>query len=258
MRRFAVVALCGIMALCSCRSGIKVISYNVGTFTKSGQDCTQMIADMLSEQQADFVGLCELDSCTVRTGGRYQLAELTSKVKGGYQAVFAPSLRSFQGGKYGLGMLIKSNYPVQSTEVIELEMGNGVEQRILAIAQTPQVIFAVTHLDHIGTQARALQCAQITQILSALAGQTGKEVILCGDFNCIPESAEMQYMNEYWTRVSTVQNTYPSDVPQRCIDYIFILKGSGLSCRNSGVLESTKTFDAARASDHLAVCVELR
>ncbi len=257
MRRFTVVLLCSIMALCSCRSGIKVVSYNVGTFTKSGQDCTEMIADMLSKGQPDFVGLCELDSCTVRTGGRYQLAELSSKVEGGYQAVFAPSL-NFQGGKYGLGMLIKPSHPVLSTEVIELEMGNGVEQRILAIVQTPDIIFAVTHLDHIGAQARALQCAQITQILSALAQRTGKEVILCGDFNCIPESAEMQYMGEHWTRVSPVQNTYPSDAPQRCIDYIFTLKGSGVTCLNSGVVKSTETFDAAKASDHLAVYAELR
>ncbi len=256
MRKYLIVLLLASMALCSCRSGIKVISYNVGTFTKSGQDCTQMIADMLSERQPDFVGLCELDSCTVRTGGRYQLAELSSKVKGGYQAVFASAL-DFQGGKYGIGMLIKDKYPVICTDVINLEKADGAEQRVLCIAQTPDIIFAVTHIDHIGEQARALQCVQITFTLMKLAKETGKVVVLCGDFNSTPESKEVEFLREFWDQVSLSEATYPSDSPTKCIDYIFTLKGSGVTCLNSGVVESTETFDAARASDHLAVFAEL-
>ncbi len=257
MKRSLIPILCGIFMLCSCRSGIKVVSYNVGTFTKSGEDCTQMIAGMLSEKNVDFVGLCELDSCTIRTGGRDQLAELASKMKGSYQAVFAPSL-DFQGGKYGIGMLVKANHPVLSTEVIKLEKGDGAEQRVLCIAQTPEVIFAVTHLDHKGLQARMQQCEQITEVLSAKSRQSGKDVILCGDFNSAPESAEMQYMREHWIQSSPSQNTFPSDSARVCIDYVFILKEGSLSCRDSYVVESTKTFDAARASDHLAVFAELR
>ncbi len=257
MRRYLFALLFAVFSLSSCSSGIKVISYNVGTFTKSGADCTQLIADMLSEEKADFIGLCELDSCTVRTAGKYQLEELAEALKGDYQVVFAPAL-AFQGGKYGIGMLVRSDRDLLSTEVVELEKSDGAEQRVLCIAQTPEVVFAVTHLDHKGVQARMDQCVQITEVLEKLAEDTGKEVILCGDFNSTPGSEEVKYLKRHWIQVSPSENTYPSDAPRECIDYVFVLKGSRLSCRDGRVVDNTKTFDAVRASDHLAVCVDLR
>ena len=90
-----------------------------------------------------------------------------------------------------------------------------------------------------------------------LAKETGKVVILCGDFNSTPESKELKLLREFWDQLSPSEVTYPSDSPTECIDYIFTLKGSGVTCLKSGVVENTETFDAARASDHLAVFSEL-
>lgn len=259
MRSLKIILISSAVLLFSaCSSNIKVISYNVGVFNKSGENSSEMIARMLSQKKADFVGLCELDSCTVRTGGDFQLDSLKSQMKGDYQMIFAPAL-NFQGGKYGIGMLINGKYPILESHVLPLYKKDGAENRVCCIARTKEVFFAVTHLDHISHTDRLEQCRQITSELSKLAKESGKPVILCGDFNSAAQSKELEYLKNFWIQVSPSQATFPSDNPRECIDYIFVLKGSKLSAIKSHVIKSGPAdFDATSASDHLPVYAEFR
>lgn len=69
---FSILALLSIQG---CHSGktVGIMAYNVGTFTKFEDSSLRMVASMVKETGADVISLNELDSCTVRTGGVYQL-----------------------------------------------------------------------------------------------------------------------------------------------------------------------------------------
>lgn len=250
----AVVALLGV---CSCSNrGISVVSYNVGVFTKSGENSTGMIASMLRSRKADFVGLCELDSCTVRTGRVSQLDELRESMPKGYQMVFAPAM-PFQGGKYGVGILVSPRYPILKTGTFSLDRGDGSEPRALCVAYTDELIFAVTHLDYTKGTARYNQGVEVDSILRRISSETGKDVILCGDFNASPESDVIAMFDGNWQRISPERYSYPSDEPKVCIDYIFLLKGSKHRCAESGVVTDFAEGSAQDASDHLAMFATL-
>ena len=67
-------------------------------------------------------------------------------------------------------------------------------------------------------------------------------------------------MQEAWTVLTpTDGGTYPSHDPKKCIDYILQLD-NGVSCETAGarVLHRFEAGDAARASDHLPVLLEIR
>lgn len=257
MKNRCVALLSALALFCSCKQTVNIVSYNVGVFSKSEKNSTAMVARMLEKHHADYVGLCELDSCTIRTGGVFQLEELKNILPKGYQMVFAPSM-TFQGGKYGIGLLVGPNHKILNSEVVHLPKGDGSEPRVLCIAETKDLIFAVTHLEFSSALARMEQGYIVDSLLRSRAKDSGKEVVLCGDFNATPQSEVITMLEENWQIISPMEYSYPSDAPRACIDYVFVLKNSRLKCERSSMVREFDGISPEQASDHLAISVVLK
>lgn len=236
---------------------LRIVSYNVGVFHKSGYDKMNMVADMLAEMKADAAGIRELDSCTVRTGGIYQLQAFADAL-GDWNYRFAPAI-PHDGGTYGIGIVSKKKYRILDSWAMTLDRGKGSEQRALDVVEFPKFVLATTHLDHKSDAAQLAQAKAITLALSARYAGTHKVVILCGDFNAKPNSRTIKEMKKNWTIISAQNNTYDSSRPKQCIDYIMVLdNNSSYVLRHTAVASRFDDGDVTQASDHLPVYVDIK
>ena len=85
--------------------------------------------------------------------------------------------------------------------------------------------------------------------VDAVAKTGSKDVILTGDFNAQPQSAEIKKLREHWTLPGDKKNaaTFPAGKPKIRIDYICVDKRSQLTCMEFRVVDEQK------ASDHRPV-----
>jgi endonuclease/exonuclease/phosphatase family metal-dependent hydrolase len=114
-------------------------------------------------------------------------------------------------------------------------------------------MFASTHLDAKTYSTNRL--LQVKKLISIFSDTESKiPVIVAGDFNTVPNSVEIHTMKEHFFDISeNLGNTIPSDVPNRKIDYLFILS----KFRNSYKLIEGQVIPEAIASDHRPVFVDL-
>ena len=249
------------------------MTYNVGVFDKYEESGIEQTASYIGEMHPDVLILNEVDSCAARTGAVDQLALLSEM--SGYGGFFAPALKSFQGGAYGIAQMWNASRrkPVRTFGIL-LPKGDGSEPRALVAAEYKDIVVAGTHLEHKSKAAQMVQAQIITDTLTSLYASSGKPVFLCGDFNALPDSPTMTYMREHWDILSPEAATYPdadslsrmsilpetgSEVPGKCIDYIMILKGSA-ECETvaAEVCVRCSSGTLLSASDHLPVYVDIR
>ena len=236
---------------------LRIVTYNVGTFTKSGASKMDMAARMMKEMRADAIGLCELDSCTTRTGGTYQLADFADAM-GGWNYSFARAI-PYQTGSYGIGVASKRKFKVIDSWSMSLDKGKGSEQRALSVMEYDKFILATTHLDSKSADARLAQAKKINEALVMRYGPTHKVVILCGDFNEKPSGKAIKELKKNWTIVSQQGDTYSSQRPHQCIDYVMVLNNnSSYAIKRSAVCKEFKKGKASESSDHLPVYVDIK
>ena len=77
---------------------VRLVTYNAGTFNKYIADDYPLVAEMMREVGADAVCLNELDSCTTRTGGVFQLERGGGAGSGGKRADGKEKNRAPRGG----------------------------------------------------------------------------------------------------------------------------------------------------------------
>ena len=210
---------------------VRLVTYNAGTFNKYIADDYPLVAEMMREVGADAVCLNELDSCTTRTGGVFQLERIA---------------RAMGGWDYRFGRA--------------MPRGEGAEPRVLTVVELARYVIATTHLDHTSAAAQRDQVAVINRVMRERYAEASKPVFLGGDLNALPDSGTLRALQEAWTVLTpTDGGTYPSHDPKKCIDYILQLD-NGVSCETAGarVLHRFEAGDAARASDHLPVLLEIR
>lgn len=224
------------------------------------------IAAIINDERPDLVGLQEVDRLAARTNGvdfPRELERLT-----GMSALFEPNLQLVGGTDAGYGNAILSKFPVQRWENYPLpRMDMSTEQRGLLRADVTlpsggSLTFATTHLEHTSVAERTRQVATIREIVSSNA-DTGSDapLVLCGDFNARPESAEMQLLESWGLADAWKQGgdgsaglTIPSvPEPRARIDYIFVDCTAGLRAANSRV---TATKNPG-ASDHLPISTDV-
>jgi endonuclease/exonuclease/phosphatase family metal-dependent hydrolase len=226
---------------------LRVLSYNIhhGEGTDGKLDL-ERIAQVIRAAQPDLVALQEVDDRAHRTGSVNQPAELARLT--GLIGNFGQAM-ALEGGGYGQTVL--SRWPVLSRTVHTLPQRPGREPRIALVVQTkagargPEINFASTHFDHEFEAIRLQQAATLNGVLSSNSIPT----ILAGDFNAVPESAEMRIFLSDWldTAESNPQPTIPSDQPQRRIDYILARP------RNDWRVIEARVLEEAVASDHRAL-----
>lgn len=228
------------------QKNITLISYNVGAFGKY-HDSLQDVAQLLREQGADYVALQELDSCN-RRHNFFQLDTLAASL--GYERHFASAF-PFADGAYGNGVV--SRKPVLKRHTLPLPQLDGYEPRSVAVVETDDLVFASVHLDV--RDAKIQQAAVINDWFTEHYADSRKPVLLCGDMNSRPDSPAITELEKCWTRLSDTEDTYSTEAPHGCIDYIFSLKGAApVQVVSSRVL----TEGTARLSDHFPVQVTIK
>ncbi len=233
---------------------VRILAYNVKHgLGMDGQVDLERIASVIRSLEPDIVTLQEIDSVTTRTGLEDQAARLGELT--GMRALFG-GFMDYRGGRYGMAML--SRYPVVEWENHRLP--DGAEPRSALAArvellrpgygQAPQVVVVGVHL-YANAEERL---AQATRLVELFADEEAP-VVLAGDFNSIPDSKVIRLLEDVggWQRPAKEGQafTFPSEIPDREIDFIMFRPGNRFVVREHRVVPETL------ASDHRPVLLEL-
>src|SRR3989442_1594398 len=182
MRRFAVAAVCLILALslvsfsrhsaarvasssAASAKKIRVMTYNihVGVGMDKKLDLAR-IAGVINQQHPDLVGLQEVDRGVERTQRIDEIAQLAKLTKMEY--AFAFNLK-YQGGQYGVAIL--SKFPIIATDHRLYKNTREAERRGFIRAEVNidgrVVNFATTHLDYQYEDGRVFEAEQLLAAL---------------------------------------------------------------------------------------------
>ncbi len=155
---------------------IKVISFNIQHGRTVGF-CDSVIGGDLAAENADLVGLQEVDRFTARNGNRDTLREIAEAAGYAYYA-YAKSM-DYMGGAYGTGIL--SKYPIQSFSVLPLE-SCGYEPRAVGIAEIELGGKRFTYLNtHLSFENDEVRKKQFEILAGLVAGKPN--YLITGDFN---------------------------------------------------------------------------
>lgn len=165
-------------------------------------------------QNYDFVGLQEVDAGSLRSGFINQTEYLA--MRAGFPVWHDRTNRRL--GKFAQhSMGILSRYPVQTVTEHRLPgfiPGRGV--MVIKLGEGRNALTMVMMHMALGQRARKRQFEFVSVLI-----EDSKNVILMGDFNCEPHSAEMRWLtsNTKLDFSATGLNTFPSWKPLRHIDH---------------------------------------
>ena len=233
---------------------LKVMTYNIhhcNPPSAGDKIDVEAIARVITKERPDFVALQEVDVNTERSGKGINQAKELARLTG-MKFYFSKAI-DHQGGDYGVAVL--SRFPILDSARFTLPIADGVtgETRTVAaitveVSKGKKVIFASTHLD----LKEITRLSQAELIVKHFEKQ-GLPVILGGDFNALPDSEVIGYLDQHFTR--TCQDclpTIPVEKPDRTIDFIMFKPASTFESL------STKVIDEKYASDHLPVISEIK
>lgn len=233
---------------------IRVLSFNIlhGATTK-GDFNLDVIANVISYTNPDLVALQEVDFKTNRAHKYDLVTELAYRTK--LIPLFGKAM-NYDDGEYGEGIL--SKYSFLKTRNVALPFTNGNEPRaaleiITTLSSKDTIAFVGTHLDHLKDEKdRIAQVKKLNEVFSLNKYPT----ILAGDLNDIPGSNAINILENVWLssyNKENPENTFPSDNPNKKIDYIMFYP------KNRWKIIETKVINNTVASDHNAylVIVEL-
>ncbi|MFD2920154.1 endonuclease/exonuclease/phosphatase family protein [Terrimonas rubra] len=237
---------------------IKVLTFNIyhgEAHYERGTSNLQKIAAVINEHQPDFVAMQEVDSMTNRTarfnnGQRIDIVkELAALTKmNGY---FAKAI-DYDNGGYGEGVLTKKPATVTRYALPIPKGGEGramlqVQQKL---ANGRTIVFAGNHLCH------EFDVNRIDQIktVDSITQKSAYPVILAGDWNFVPGSAEYAIITKNFKDAAVVKGkpeaTFPYTAPKIRLDMVFLSNNAKWKVIDVAVLKND-------ASDHMPVLVTL-
>ena len=223
---------------------IRVMSYNVRNARGMDNNVDyQRIADVITGVSPDVVALQELDSVTNRSGGVDVLSRLAA-LSAMYPA-YSASIQ-YDGGKYGIGVLSKQK-PLSWKRI---PLPGREEARSLLMVEFNNYVFCCTHFSLNEDDRHAS-----VNIIDQAVRDFDKPVILAGDINATPDSPVIEAFKKDWIILTdTRQFTFPSDKPNRTIDYIFgyVPKDYTYSVWKTSVISEPV------ASDHLPLFADVQ
>lgn len=243
-------------ACCKSESvSVTLLHYNVGVFDKYSESSLESVAGVVKGLNADVVSMNEVDSCTVRTGQVDQLVAF-AEAMGGWNHHYASSM-PYDGGAYGVGVVSSPSMEIVHRDKVALPRYDGREPRVMAVVEYKDFVFASTHLD-LTPESQLGQMEVINNYIDRRYSDSGKPVVLCGDFNCEPDSEPLLAFKESWTLLSPSEYTYPSPEPVKCIDYIFVRPNGGtVKVESAEVPAEVAGQGLDVVSDHLPVVVKI-
>ena len=200
-------------------------------------------AEVIRTVNPDWVAIQEIERSSLRVGHVDQTAEL-AKLCGMYGTFVKKTPQ--KDGDYGLAILSKEK-PLAVSKIL---MPGSVHTRCVEILEFKDYFVACTHFplkDHL--------CDIAADIVRLNLADRDKPVFLAGDFNSRPDSNAIAILKNGFTILSDVtKNTFPSDKPDRCIDYIMV------DTKHADKVEciSRKVIAAPEATDHCALVVKAR
>jgi endonuclease/exonuclease/phosphatase family metal-dependent hydrolase len=234
---------------------VRVMSYNLHFgFDIRGWSDLEGIARAIEAGGAEVVGLQEVSRGWYVNGSTDMLAWLQRRLR-------MPHVR-FAGASDELwGNAVLSRYPIVASEVAPLPR-EGVPLRRNALAVEldlgagRRLDVVVTHLHHVeGPEGARVRLAQLPPLLETVAGRP--DTVLLGDLNAEPGSAEIALVRGAGLTDAFVtggarpadERTWPSDRPDRRIDYIWL---------SNDLAASGFAAVAGTASDHRGLAVTVR
>lgn len=227
--------------------GIKLMSYNVRNCKGMDRQVNyDRVAAVISDYNPQVVALQELDSMTVRYGSKDVLKELAKRT--GMECLYSKAI-DFEGGGYGIGMLSREK-PLRYQFVA---LPGREERRTLMMVEFDGYIFCNTHLSLTEQDRLASVDIVIRSIDRFRQPCPDKPVFIAGDWNATPDSKTIAGMGERFDFLTDrTVFTFPSDKPDRTIDYIAVLKGAGVKVKAFSVPA------ASEASDHRPVVCRVK
>lgn len=234
---------------------VKVMSYNIHHGVGiDGVLSLERIADVIRDSGAEIIGLQEVDRYYgARSDFQDQAKRLAQLL--GYHYVYGANLNlppaegQTENRQYGTAIL--SKYPIIYSENIHLSSFGREQRGVLFAKINVRGIHIGVYNTHLSLNAtdRLTQVAEIVELTLQYNGPK----VLVGDFNALPDSAEVQYLIREGNFTDTFEdvednNTFPPINPDRRIDYIFTSKGIEFS--NQQVIHT-------EASDHLPILTQL-
>jgi len=214
-------------------------SHALPTGNKRGS--LDVIAQLAGEH--DIVGLQEADPGSLRSGFTNQTHYLAERAGFDYWS-HQPNRSVGRVASSANGLLSK----LEPVEVADHSLPGRIAGRGVLLARfgggREGLTVAVAHLS-LGATSRRAQLAFIAELLSDYP-----HAVLMGDFNCVPETPEMEVLYKR-TRLQPPKihiPTFPSWRPQRAIDHILVSADLGI--------DGTRALPAAN-SDHLALALSI-
>ena len=203
---------------------IRVMSYNVLHCECWKKGCIDFdaFAEAILDSGADIIGLNEIRGQGVRDDYQAQASILAEKT--GFYYYFAKAIDV--GGENPYGNALLSRYPIKNAETIMIpdpvmRIGDGFETRCLLKAELDVGDSLTVLVTHFGLN-KSEQKNAVKTVLANL--DTGK-LILMGDFNVQPDDKVLLSVREQLNDAADVFSaplcSFPSDKPDRKIDYIF-------------------------------------
>jgi endonuclease/exonuclease/phosphatase family metal-dependent hydrolase len=231
---------------------VRVMSYNLHFgFDLRGWSDLEGVARAIEASGAEVVGLQEVSRGWYINGSTDMLPWLQRRLRMPY-ARFAGAADATWGNA------VLSRYPITSAGVTRLP-SEGVPFRRNALqvevdlGEGRRLGVVVTHLHHVeGPDGARVRLVQLPRLLERVAGR--EATVLLGDFNAEPGSAEIALLRAAGLTDAFVaaggrpadEFTWPSDRPDRRIDYIWLSP----DLEASGFAATTST-----ASDHRGIAV---
>jgi endonuclease/exonuclease/phosphatase family metal-dependent hydrolase len=241
---------------------LRVVTYNIhhGEGTDGKLDLGR-IAGVLRAAEPDVVALQEVDQGTRRSRVVDQPAELARLT--GMQVVFGRNI-DYDGGGYGTAVL--SALPIHSHESVKLKSyyaptADNPEQRGVQVLELgwndgPRFWFFCTHLDYRPPDDERMNSAKT---INRLLRHRGNDLaILAGDLNAMPDSRVLAEFEKEWKVAGAFDGTnkplrtFPSEKPDRWIDYVLIRPA------NRWEIGEVRVLDEPVASDHRPLLAVLR
>lgn len=229
---------------------LRVLTYNIhhGVGEDGRLDLARLAA-VIAAAHPDLVALQEVDVGVRRSQALDEASELGRLT--GMHALFGVAM-PHDGGEYGEAVL--SRAPILASAVHPLPHRAGSEPRAaLAIRvrpfpNRPELVFVATHLDHQEDAADRLM--QVRELLRVI-GEEARPLLLAGDLNARPDTAELAAFHEFVDAGAAAGATFPSSAPDRRIDYVLLRE------KTPWRVVETRVIDERIASDHCPLLVVL-
>jgi len=219
---------------------LRILAYNIrhGRGMDDSLDLERS-ARLIRSLEPDIVTLQEIDNRTERTGNVDQAAVLAHLT--GMHGIFG-AFMDYQGGQYGMALL--SRFPIVEYHNHVLPEGresrSALAARIKIGPPDQEIIVVGIHL-YATEQERLAQAQTIIELFKT----ESIPVILAGDFNSQPQSDVMRLLGTIWEMPFKGEDhlTFPSDTPDREIDFILFRSDSMFRVTESRVIHQPLVSD---------------